>query len=575
MLICNNCDKIYLKYENKCSYCDFDNSQESNLNQDSNFFEKKDSLYILHDPFKEETITKHTKKIFIRNWDTVESLKKNINTSGWGVIEYDFDGPDYDDSWGYNVIKYLIGSTKEEAQYIWAKYCFHIVVQNLKSPKENIFKLKFLHQRGYNSDDVRINDIIILADNEKIKINKVYNPYSVKEIKDNKLEYESNEGDLNYDSYYADYYINDENSCDISADETLKICKAKNIEVRLYFSNNITVNLSDKEETQLQWHLIDIYKKSIEPSEKFYLEEEAKRLKELEEKEKIRKAEAERAQKELEEKNRIEKAEANRVQRELDKPKREKRNKFLFLFVIIGVVACFLYINQDTIKEKIEFGLLSNQVENKQTKSNITKEKNNENLKVVEDKKEKPIPFKSMQQNLKTLGYYDGEIDGIFGKQSVKALNRWQLDNDENITLQPNLEHYEMIDTQTINKLFENNTKKNVPIKKEVAPMTISEMDLLTQQLQSCLNLNTDVDLMNKIKPVIFVEVNPDRTVKTAIIFNKDKSNDTSFRIASESALRAFNNQRCSTLRLPVHKFDYWKKLYFTYDFRYVAFNVI
>jgi len=192
MLICNNCDKIYIKYENKCIYCDFDNSQETNLNQDSNFFEKKDGLYILHDPFKEETITKHTKKIFIRNWDTLEELKKNSNTGGWA------------DS-GYLVTKFLTGSNADEIKYIWAKYCFHIVIQNLKSPKENIFKIKFLHQRGYNSDDVRINDIIILADNEKIKINKVDNPYSSKEIQDNELTYPVYNRDNTTDHYYAKY----------------------------------------------------------------------------------------------------------------------------------------------------------------------------------------------------------------------------------------------------------------------------------------------------------------------------------------------------------------------------------
>ena len=80
--------------------------------------------------------------------------------------------------------------------------------------------------------------------------------------------------------------------------------------------------------------------------------------------------------------------------------------------------------------------------------------------------------------------------------------------------------------------------------------MTISEIDLLRQQLHGCLNLNVGVANLKEIKPIIYIEVNPDRTVKSSKVVNKEKLNDPSFRTAAEAAMRAVNNPDCSPLSL-------------------------
>ena len=100
--------------------------------------------------------------------------------------------------------------------------------------------------------------------------------------------------------------------------------------------------------------------------------------------------------------------------------------------------------------------------------------------------------------------------------------------------------------------------------------MTISEIDLLRQQLHACLNLNVGVANLKEIKPIIFIEVNPDRTVKSAKIVNKEKLNDPSFRTAAEAAMRAVNNPDCSPLLLPQDKYDQWKEINFTFDFSWM-----
>ena len=112
--------------------------------------------------------------------------------------------------------------------------------------------------------------------------------------------------------------------------------------------------------------------------------------------------------------------------------------------------------------------------------------------------------------------------------------------------------------------------QKEVFTEKVAATMTISEIDLLRQQLHSCLNLNVGVANLKEIKPVIFIEVNQDRTVKSAKVVNKERLNDPSFRTAAEAAMRAVNNPDCSPLLLPEDKYDLWKEINFTFDFSWM-----
>ena len=117
----------------------------------------------------------------------------------------------------------------------------------------------------------------------------------------------------------------------------------------------------------------------------------------------------------------------------------------------------------------------------------------------------------------------------------------------------------------------ETEVKQNeVFTEKVAATMEISEIDLLRQQLHSCLNLNVGVADLKEIKPVIFIEVNPDRTVKSAKVVNQERLNDPSFRTAAEAAMRAVNNPDCSPLLLPEDKYDLWKEINFTFDFSWM-----
>ena len=98
--------------------------------------------------------------------------------------------------------------------------------------------------------------------------------------------------------------------------------------------------------------------------------------------------------------------------------------------------------------------------------------------------------------------------------------------------------------------------------------MTISELELLKQQLYSCYTVPAGSRGFEDMKVQVQIFVNPDRTVKEAIIKNTSKmSTDPYFRTAGEAALRAFNHPDCSTLMLPEDKYDEWNEINFTFDF--------
>ena len=101
--------------------------------------------------------------------------------------------------------------------------------------------------------------------------------------------------------------------------------------------------------------------------------------------------------------------------------------------------------------------------------------------------------------------------------------------------------------------------------------MTISELELLKQQLYDCYTVPAGGQGFEDMKVQVQIFVNPDRTVKEAIIKNTSKmSIDPYFRTAGEAALRAFNHPNCSTLMLPEDKYDEWNEINFTFDFSWM-----
>lgn len=92
--------------------------------------------------------------------------------------------------------------------------------------------------------------------------------------------------------------------------------------------------------------------------------------------------------------------------------------------------------------------------------------------------------------------------------------------------------------------------------------LQLSEMDALRYQLAKCWNIPSGAMNAEDLIVDIYIEVNPDRTVKSAEIMDQMRYNtDDFFRAAADSARRAVFNPMCTPLQLPPDKYDVWKEI--------------
>ena len=103
--------------------------------------------------------------------------------------------------------------------------------------------------------------------------------------------------------------------------------------------------------------------------------------------------------------------------------------------------------------------------------------------------------------------------------------------------------------------------------------VSISEMDLVLQQLRSCFNprAGTQIvgDEMVKISAKIDREANVRKDTVQIIATNISKSNPY-YEAITESAVATLYNPLCSKLKLPLNKYESWKDLKITIDYSWI-----
>jgi hypothetical protein len=104
------------------------------------------------------------------------------------------------------------------------------------------------------------------------------------------------------------------------------------------------------------------------------------------------------------------------------------------------------------------------------------------------------------------------------------------------------------------------------PIAPLGAQLTVSELDLIRQQISQCWNIDPGSKDAQKQRPEFRVFMNEDGTIRSAQLLNSDLMSDPIFRSAAESAQRALRNPRCQPLKLPPQKYDQWQTFTITFD---------
>lgn len=97
--------------------------------------------------------------------------------------------------------------------------------------------------------------------------------------------------------------------------------------------------------------------------------------------------------------------------------------------------------------------------------------------------------------------------------------------------------------------------------------LTISEIDLVRQQIHRCWNLPAGAKDAHQMLISIRIAMNPDGTVRTArVLDNARMSSDPFYRTMAESALRAVLNPRCQPFKLPPEKYERWQSMKLNFD---------
>lgn len=91
------------------------------------------------------------------------------------------------------------------------------------------------------------------------------------------------------------------------------------------------------------------------------------------------------------------------------------------------------------------------------------------------------------------------------------------------------------------------------------APLNISELDSVKQQIEQCWNVPASVRNTPQPQPEFRVSMNADGTVRTAELLNPEKLSNPLFQAAADSARRAILNPLCQPLKLPPDKYSQWQ----------------
>lgn len=120
-----------------------------------------------------------------------------------------------------------------------------------------------------------------------------------------------------------------------------------------------------------------------------------------------------------------------------------------------------------------------------------------------------------------------------------------------------------------LNKLVdeEGSDEQGAPADSMGPVLTANEIDAVRQAIRKCWTFHAGSQGAKDIIVDIQMDLEPDGTVKSAEIMDKDRfAKDPAFRTAAESAKRAVLDPNCSPLPFPPKKYDKWKTSAFRFN---------
>ncbi len=126
------------------------------------------------------------------------------------------------------------------------------------------------------------------------------------------------------------------------------------------------------------------------------------------------------------------------------------------------------------------------------------------------------------------------------------------------------------------NKINKIKNKPKIEIKKKIPQLTLTEIDVVMQQLRNCFNPRAGTQISGNEMVKIFAKVDKNAYVRKDTIqiidTNIIKSNPY-YEAITESAIATLYNPLCTKLKLPLDKFEAWNELNITIDYSWVKKN--
>ena len=204
--------------------------------------------------------------------------------------------------------------------------------------------------------------------------------------------------------------------------------------------------------------------------------------------------------------------------------------------------------SEKIVTKKIKPKLKPKPVEKAESNSDIQKIDNNPKplIKKNDDKKllDKPKPIEKPQPdfNLSTM-LKDLRNEDISNNNQKNSKKEIDLDQNEKNEVESNLE------------------------------VSISEMDLVLQQLRSCFNPRAGTQIVGDEMVKISAKIDRNANVRkdtVQIIATNISKNNPYYEAITESAVATLYNPICSKLKLPLDKYESWKDLKITIDYSWI-----
>ena len=96
--------------------------------------------------------------------------------------------------------------------------------------------------------------------------------------------------------------------------------------------------------------------------------------------------------------------------------------------------------------------------------------------------------------------------------------------------------------------------------------LTISEKDAIRRQFYRCWIVPAGAKNLRDLFVSIKIKLDKEGNVIFSKLINDNRLNESFFRAAAESALRAVNHPECKKLKVPEKKYTTWKEIILNFD---------